>query len=433
MKAVLLNSSSQDDVTGLRTAIALTAQLQSEGWEVESFTLRDLKIGNCAGDFFCWVRSPGICNTNDDNRLVAAAIASSNLLVYLTQVTFGGYSSTMKRMVDHQIQNVSPFFEKIKGETHHQRRYAAYPDFLCVGWMDNPNTEAEKIFKHLAFRNAINFYAQRSYCVILNTSVSETEMRILASNWLAELQVSDLKTAPYLLEQSVVSENPGYGVHRAVLLVGSPRLTKSTSYSLGSYLAEQLKGLGVETETIMVYTNLNSPEKMHHLLEKLDAADLAVLAIPLYVDSLPGAVVELLERIAVHRTNHTAKTRFAAMVNCGFPEAKQNETALAICAEFSRQVGFEWAGGLMLGAGEGLVHGEPLQKLDSRVHAVVNAINLAAGSLAIGDPIPKNAQDLLNKPFIPGWMYSLVGGFGWKQQAKQYGAGKMLYRKPYQN
>ncbi len=48
--------------------LALTAQLQARGWEVEHFALCEKKIGNCAGDFFCWIRTPGVCNVNDDNR-----------------------------------------------------------------------------------------------------------------------------------------------------------------------------------------------------------------------------------------------------------------------------------------------------------------------------------------------------------------------------
>ena len=42
---------------------------------------------------------------------------------------------TLKRMVDHQIQNVLPFFTQIKGETHHLKRYAKTPNFLAIGWM----------------------------------------------------------------------------------------------------------------------------------------------------------------------------------------------------------------------------------------------------------------------------------------------------------
>ena len=59
------------------------------------------------------------------------------------------------------------------------------------------------------------------------------------------------------------------------------------------------------------------------------------------------------------------------------------------------------------------------------------ALELAAEKLAVGQPVPQAAVSLMAKAFIPGWMYRLIGGFGWKQQAKHYHAEKMLKKQPY--
>lgn len=160
MKAILLDGSHLNHTTGERVCAAMISELRSSGWEIEHILLRERKIGNCAGDFFCWIRNPGVCNVDDDNRDIAKAIMHGDLMIYLTPVTFGGYSSALKRMVDHQIQNISPFFTQVNGETHHQKRYAKYPDFLAVGWMDVPDAQAEAVFRFLAWRNAINFHAK---------------------------------------------------------------------------------------------------------------------------------------------------------------------------------------------------------------------------------------------------------------------------------
>ena len=431
MKAILLNGSTENDLTGKRVTEKLTTQLQAAGWDVESVLLRDKKIGNCVGNFRCWISSPGTCFIDDDNRSIAAAVANSDLMVYLTSVTFGGYSSTLKRMVDHQIQNISPFFAKVNGETHHQRRYDRYPNFLTVGWMNAPDPRAEVIFRHLAQRNAVNFYAQKSYCGLVDAGQSDAEIQAQVETWLRALSNGTVPPAVSALPEMNTAIDSAPAPRRAVLLVGSPRTRKSTSHSIGSYLMKQLAARGIETEVIQIYTSLNSPEKMRLLLEKLDAADLAVLSFPLYVDSLPAPVIAALERIAAHRAGHQGKTRLVTLVNCGFPEAQHNNTALAICEEFSRQSALNWAGSLSLGAGEGMVHGVPLDEMDGRVHALKKALDLAAESLAEGKAIPKAAQDLLDKPFIPGWLYRLIGGFGWKQQAKKYGAEKDLRRQSY--
>ena len=215
------------------------------------------------------------------------------------------------------------------------------------------------------------------------------------------------------------------------LLVGSPRTKKSTSAALGGYLFEQLNARGVETETIQIYTSLNSQERMKAMYEAIDNADLVVLASPLYVDSLPAPVTSMLEKIAAHRKVNQSHTLFAAISNCGFPEAKHNDTALAICSQFASQNGFNWAGSLALGGGEGLVHGVPLKEMDGRAIPLKKALEIAAEALAAGQPIPQTARDLFTNPNIPNWMYKLLGGLGWKQQAKQHGMEKKLKRQPY--
>jgi hypothetical protein len=220
-------------------------------------------------------------------------------------------------------------------------------------------------------------------------------------------------------------------VKRAVLLVGSPRTKKSTSASLGGYLFEQLSSRGIETQTIQIYTSLNSQPRMDAMYQAIDNTDLVVLAFPLYVDSLPAPVTAALEKIAAHRKENQKPLRFAAIANCGFPGADHNNTALAICSEFARENRLDWMGGLSLGAGEGLVHGTPLHELDGRAIPIKSALDMAANALAGGNPIPQTSRELLAKPIIPNWMYTLNGRFGWRQAAKQFGAQKLLKRQPY--
>lgn len=431
MRIVILDGSIAADTIGRRIENAMLAQLAAQNHSVQSFTLRDNKIGNCAGDFFCWVRSPGQCMIADDNREIAAAIVAADLLIYLTPITFGGYSATLKKAVDHQIQNISPFFATLNGETHHAKRYARYADLLVIGWQPEANPASEAIFRNLAWRNSLNFYAQAWHCEIVTGNPPEAALAAQIESALAALvhRASDLEPSLPTPHSHTAQSFP---LRSALLLVGSPRTRKSTSYALGDYLLQQLSVRGVQTETVHLYTTLNNPQKMHRLLTQIDSADLTVLAFPLYVDSLPAPVILLLERLAAHRAAHPASdTRFAALANCGFPEAHHNANALAICAEFAHSSGFDWRGSLALGAGEGLVHGIALTEIDGRAIPLKNALNLAAEALAQGQPIPQVAQHLINKPFIPAWMYRLIGGVGWRWQAKRWGAQRDLKRRPY--
>ena len=80
-----------------------------------------------------------------------------------------------------------------------------------------------------------------------------------------------------------------------------------------------------------------------------------------------------------------------------------------------------------------MVHGVPLNELDGRVTPLKKALDLAAEALAQGESIPQKAQELWAKPFIPGWMYRLMGVYSWRQQAKQYGMETNLKRQPYRS
>ncbi|HKI53493.1 MAG TPA: NAD(P)H-dependent oxidoreductase [Anaerolineales bacterium] len=344
MKILILDGSHTND----QQAVNINEALHKHLPDAETIVLRNQRIGNCAGDFFCWVRSTAMCNTDDDNRIIAAKIVQSDLVIYLTPVTFGGYSFELKRMVDHQIQNISPFFKNVNGEIHHQKRYKQYPNVLTIGWMDEPNTQAEAIFRHLVHRNAINLYAKASVCGLVVGHQSEAALDSKIESWLKAITSGSNSPEPALpsINTSAIEATP---IKSAVLLVGSPRTRKSTSASLGGYLFEQLKERGVETQTIQIYTTINSQVRMDEMYKAIDDADLVLLAFPLYVDSLPAPVIATLEKIAAHRKGSNKPIRFAAIANCGFPEAHHNDTALAICSEFARQNNFAWMGSLALG------------------------------------------------------------------------------------
>jgi len=430
MKVTILDGSLKADSTANRVQKSILEILKGQGWQVEHILIREKKIGHCAGDFFCWVRNPGVCIIDDDNRLIAESIANSHLLVLLTPITFGGYNSTLKRAVDHMIQNISPFFTQINGETHHQKRYQNYPDFLAIGWMDKPDAQVESIFRTLTWRNALNFHAEKAATSILLASQTDQEIdAILRHNLVNMPNLTDMQ--PLQLTQTKEPTLPPSKTKNAVLLVGSPRNQKSTSHALGSTLFEQLDKHNIATQNIYIYTSIRSSDRIQAMLDAVNAADLVVLSFPLYVDSLPAPTIEALEIIAASRSSKMTSQRFTAIANCGFPEPHHNAAALAICKTFAHQAGFLWAGSLSLGAGQGMVHGTPLDELGGRAVPLKKALTSAVDALASGQPIPKEAQALWDKPFIPGWLYRTMGQFGWRQQAKKYGTEKQLNQRVY--
>jgi len=218
----------------------------------------------------------------------------------------------------------------------------------------------------------------------------------------------------------------------ALLLVGSPKGASSTSNSLGDYLISRLEQLGLTVSKGFIYKLVRKEEGQKELLTKVEEASTIILAFPLYVDCLPAGVIKALEIIADHRKSKTnrEKQRFAIIINCGFPETQHNNTAVAICKIFSREVGFEWKGALSLGMG-GAIGGRSLEERGGMVRNVIKALDLAAQALAEGEVIPNEAIELFEKKFIPITLYTKMGNLGWNQQAKKYGVRKKIKDQPY--
>jgi hypothetical protein len=170
VKATLLNGALPGDSFVDAVGVALQDTLRAEGWTVTPWTLRDHKIAYCLGCFECWTKTPGLCRIDDTGRDVAANVIGSDLTIYLTPITFGGYSSELKKAVDRIICLISPFFKRIDGEVHHRPRYARYPALLGVGVLPAPHPEQEQIFATLVGRNAINLHAPRHGSAVLYRS-----------------------------------------------------------------------------------------------------------------------------------------------------------------------------------------------------------------------------------------------------------------------
>jgi multimeric flavodoxin WrbA len=93
MKALLLDGSRANEPDLDDIKIRFQKELKSKGWEVEVLELKNLNISPCTGCFKCWIKTPGICITDDAAREVSNKFVQSDLLVLLSPVTFGGYSS----------------------------------------------------------------------------------------------------------------------------------------------------------------------------------------------------------------------------------------------------------------------------------------------------------------------------------------------------
>jgi len=174
MKAIILDGSLNQEKTIGKTFDCLKECLKKRNYETKVRTLREEKIAPCIGCFGCWLKTPGQCIIRDDASTLPRDVIQSDLIVYLTPVTFGMYSSELKKAIDRfACPILLPFFEKVNGEIHHNGRYQKYPKIIAIGTLENQECESEKTFATLVLRNAINLHTKAASCIIYSTDKPE--------------------------------------------------------------------------------------------------------------------------------------------------------------------------------------------------------------------------------------------------------------------
>jgi multimeric flavodoxin WrbA len=422
----------------------LSDVLKADGAQIQVFPLREMKLAHCLGCFNCWIKTPGMCVEADAGREIAKAVIQSDVAVLFTPVTFGGYSPELKKMVDHFVQLISPFFAMDHGEVHHPPRYTHRARLLGVGVQRHPNAAEAHIFKTLVGRNAINLHPSSYAAEVVLASDNRDSLRACFQALLTrsdELPFGEaaacLMPAPVQMATPVEAGE----ARRALLIIGSPKTNAaSTSSSLGSFLLDHFQKQGWETESLTLRASLHRREGQNELLSAVDRANLVLLVFPLYADTLPYLLTKALTVVSAHRRENreSSQQRLMAIVNSGFPETHQNAIALAICREFATQNGFTWAGGLAFGAG-GMIGGRPLtdtKRPGPSLKNVIAALELTAASLAKGFPVPVEALKIVERKGIGSALFNRIymwmGTKSFEKVAGQNGISKeKLKAQPY--
>jgi multimeric flavodoxin WrbA len=143
----------------------------------ETIILHEHDIKPCLGCFKCWVQTPGVCIIDDYAREVAKKNIQSDNLVYITPITYGGYSAELKKAIDRGIGLISPFFRIHHEEIHHETRYDKYPNLFVLGILEKPDPEQEEIFSTLVKRNVLNNFSPKHSSQIMYHTEDEEEIR----------------------------------------------------------------------------------------------------------------------------------------------------------------------------------------------------------------------------------------------------------------
>lgn len=213
-----------------------------------------------------------------------------------------------------------------------------------------------------------------------------------------------------------------------LLIIGSPRLRTSNSYSIAHYINQGLEKHGWNTEVMFAHKAFTSEESICELIKKTQNASVIGIIFPLYVDSIPGPLGHVLDRLCENPQQNNNTKKIFTIVNQGFPEPHQSSLAVKIIEQFTREYQATFIGGYTIGAG-GVIGRMPIDQIKHRSKRLVKALDLTIKSLHQHQSLSDEAQQLLSKPLFPKSLYLFFGDMSWKKQARKYGV-KNLYQKP---
>jgi multimeric flavodoxin WrbA len=178
MKALVLDGGHEGDSLTSVAVQGMTSALAGRGISVELVKPRELAIAPCEGCFGCWNRTPGECVIKDDACGIVGSYVGSDLVAYVTPVTFGGYSSQLKKLLDRILLSVlDPRFTVVGGEVHHFVRYRRLPKTVGFGTLPSPDPDAERLFARLVARNGINVHQHSEVEILVGVTDPDAARR----------------------------------------------------------------------------------------------------------------------------------------------------------------------------------------------------------------------------------------------------------------
>lgn len=165
MKLLVLDGSEKNDSFSAVIYKAVVEVFKGKKTSVTNIILNEHEIKGCVGCLSCFFKTPGACRFKDLVRELPYTYIDSDIIVLITRVTFGGFSSILAKAYDRLIiQLESHLFEVSSRVIRRQKRYKlSYPFLLAIGFEEEADEENRNIFNALVQRNVFEHLRSPEY------------------------------------------------------------------------------------------------------------------------------------------------------------------------------------------------------------------------------------------------------------------------------
>jgi len=213
---------------------------------------------------------------------------------------------------------------------------------------------------------------------------------------------------------------------RIVALIGSPKPKKSSSSAIVHRISEILQTSITEYRALDI---INAPNR-NVIDNDILQADILLFVFPLYVDSLPGSLLEIMVDLEKTLQNSIKSLpKVYAICNCGFYDAEQTAIALDIIQNYCHKTGLTWQYGIGIGCG-GMIAEEPSNiKTQGPLGNIFKVLSELCTD--ISQRFNDNKDNIFVRASIPRFLYHFGGNMGWNSMARKNNIKKMLRAKPH--
>lgn len=164
-------------------------------------------------------------------------------------------------------------------------------------------------------------------------------------------------------------------------------------------------------------------DKYETIIHSINNSDAVIFAFPLYVDSPSSITLSFLDYILDNKINLSNKLIYV-IVNCGFRESTQNETAINILKNWCKKANATYMSSILIGAGE--IVGNI--KFKSISHNCYKKLQKFSDIIRNKQKSPDlhTTVDLLNNR-----LFCLVANISWNKTAKKNGLSEKDVRRKY--
>ncbi len=296
----------------------INALLANNDFDIEIIDAANMKIAHCMGCNQCWLKTPGVCAIKDDYETVIKKLVSADNVWLVSDTKFGFIDYRGKRILDRIMPMLNMYIIFRDGWMRHQLRYHS----LNVGVIYKGDGD-KQMLEEWCNRTAANL-GGRSLGVLALEESSDQATTATAT------ATEATATAPEKVEH-------------VIIINGSPRVKKfsNTDKIIQSFAL----GLEEAGTTHKLYS-LSNRSEWGDARDAFMNSDHIIIALPLYVECVPGLMLEFLTTIPTERVR-PAKISF--ILHGGFDEGHQLRLGEQFLKSLPAKLGCTYGGTLVKG------------------------------------------------------------------------------------